>query len=89
MKRITLLLVLLVGCGPPPPPPPPITEGGYEQLNPGALPRDAKVIEDLGNGWVVFRLEIQGKTRLFMYKTAGDYIGDAQWSQSAITELSQ
>lgn len=88
MKKLLLILMIVVvaGCEPVPPPKH-ILEGGYQDSHPNNLPRSAKVVEDLGNGWIVFTCEIRGVERTFMYRNEGDYSGDQSWAEAAITEL--
>ena len=88
MKKILILLSLMfVGCGGPPPPEKPFLEGGYEQHHPNTLPTGATLVKDLGNGWVIFHIEIFEEKRYFMHRTRGDYSGDGQWSDQSITEI--
>ena len=51
------------------------------------LPRNAKVVEDLGNGWVVYQVEVLGEMRWFKTRYEADKIGDAQYLNQPITEL--
>lgn len=80
------LILFTAGCGPAPPPPP-ITEGGYEVEHPNVLPKGADVIEDYGNGWVLFKLEVFGEDRYFLIRNEGDRSGDGQWATESMTEV--
>lgn len=84
---VMCLSIFMTGCGPPPPKKA-FTEGGYEQKHANEpLPKGAKVVEDLGNGWIVFKLTVIDEERYFLYYQGGDYSGDSAWAERVITEL--
>lgn len=86
LSMFALLILAKAGCEPPPPEKP-ITEGGYEQKNPNVLPNGADVVEDYGNGWVLFKLEVFGEDRYFLIRNKGDRSGDGQWATESMTEV--
>jgi hypothetical protein len=49
------------------------------------LPKDAKNIQDIGNGWLTFDLEVAGKKRTFMYARSRTY---GSYAVPVCTELS-
>lgn len=51
------------------------------------LPRKAQVVEDLGNGWVVYQVEVLGEMRWFKTRYEADKVGEAQYVSQPITEL--
>jgi hypothetical protein len=82
------VLFSFTGCGEAPKTNKAITEGGYEELNPEVkLPKGADIIEDLGNGWILFRLEVLGEERYFMLRDAHDTSGDGRWAIQPFTEV--
>ena len=62
------------------------SEGGYEQ-NHQPLPKGAKVVKDLGNGWIVFKLTVIDEERYFLYFQRGSYSSQVSWAERVITEL--
>lgn len=52
-----------------------------------ALPRNTKNIVDLGNNWVTFDLDIEGKTRCFIYHKSYEGFGEISYGFEAISEL--
>jgi hypothetical protein len=64
MYKLILIFVLLTTAGcivqQPAVPPRPATEY-YEHVL--ELPRNAQIIEDLGNGWLVYKVEVMGEIR--------------------------
>lgn len=45
-----------------------------------ALPKNAQVVEDLGNGWVIYKMNILGETRWFKVRCV-------TYTIQAVTEL--
>ena len=79
---------VVIGCGGPSPPTYPFNQDNRAELAQGTqsdkLPPGATDILHIGNGWYTFRLDVGGRSRLFLYAryatTHSYYIG-------AITEL--
>lgn len=99
MRYLVVLALLVAGCGEAPKPKPveeQVAETAVERENRlikyaiEVLPNNAKAVTDLGNGWMTFDLEMDGKSRRFLYrkrwyKTKSDY----KVASECITELSE
>jgi len=78
MYKFLFLTILCLGCVQPSIPP--ATEY-YPYVS--ELPKNAQIVEDLGNDWIIYKVEVLGEIRWF--KTRFDLRGKAQ--SQAITEL--
>lgn len=89
MKYTLAILVLAfcitTGCNTgPAQPPPPLTEVHPERTN---LPSDIEIVEDLGNGWFIYKMEVLGEIRWYKARVKGDYSGETSWAQQSVTEI--
>lgn len=86
MKYLFFVLIILAGCVPKPVGPLPPATQYYEYTQ--ELPRNAQIIEDLGNGWIVYKVEVMGEIRWFKHRYTGDFAaGEAQTLSQTVTEL--
>jgi len=86
MKYLFAFLFVLAGCQPKQPVgPPPLATQYYEYTQ--ELPKNAQIVEDLGNGWIVYKVEVMGEIRWFKQRYTGDFSGEAQTLAQTVTEL--
>jgi len=80
-----ILVASLVGCGPKEPQIYVPATQHYDHAE--QLPKQAEIVEDLGNGWIVYKVLVLGEIRWFKARYQADTVGDGQYALQAITEL--
>jgi len=51
------------------------------------LPKNAEIVEDLGNGWIIYKILVLGEIRWFKARYESDLVGKAQYALQTVTEL--